>query len=73
MFPRKLASNFRFFDFCKKVYVGSRTGTEMNYGSDSGSAKAKIAVPVPVMAPVVRETMAIFLQINDLPFFVLRD
>ncbi len=34
LFPRKLASHFRFFDFfCNAFYVGS--------GSKSGSAKAK--------------------------------
>ncbi len=47
LFPRKLASNFRFFDICIHFMLdpgqnsGYGTGTRMHYGSSSGSAEAK--------------------------------
>jgi hypothetical protein len=47
LFPRKLGSNFRFFDICITFHVvsGSKSGygtvTRMYYRSSSGSAEAK--------------------------------
>jgi hypothetical protein len=47
LFPRKLAYNFGFFDFCFTFYVGSGsksgsgTGPGMHYNCVSGSANAK--------------------------------
>jgi hypothetical protein len=49
LFLRKLASHFRFFDFCIPFYVGF--GSKSGYGihSGSGSLRQKVAVPaVPV-------------------------
>jgi hypothetical protein len=51
LFPRKFASNLRFFYFWITFYVG--TGTGMHYSSGSGSSKAKscgceLAIPAPV-------------------------